>query len=177
MLYTKSKCLLLIMTFSLLASCSSRQPFYYDFETEDILDTLSWKCKTFFSLSNKYPTSGQKCLKIELYPSPYPGITLNKFNPDWSKHTILKFDIYNKEQILLHLAIRIDDKKNPSYRDRYNHAIILNPGMNHISIQLDSLIATGENRNINLTNVQQVILFLVQPVEKRIIYLDNVRLE
>ena len=146
MLYTKSKRLLLITALLLLVSCSSKQPFFYDFETEDVLDTLTWKCKTFFSLSNKYATSGQKSLKMELYPSSYPGITLNKFNPNWSNFTVFMFDIYNEEQVPLHLAIRIDDKKNPSFNNRYNHTIILNPGMNHISIPLDSLITTGKKQ-------------------------------
>lgn len=179
MLYTKITCSFIfsILTLILLTGCQDRSRFSFDFETEDILDTLSWKCKTIFSLSDKYPTSGQKCLKMELYPSSYPGITLNNFNPDWSKHTTLKLDIYNQEKASLRLAIRIDDKKDPTYGNRYNHTFILSPGINYISIPLKSLYTSGTNRNINLANVQQVIFFLVQPKEKRIIYLDNVRLE
>lgn len=167
----------LILALLLSAGCQRKPAFHYDFEAENRLDTLSWKCKTIFSLSDKHATSGQKSLKLELYPSPYPGVTLNKFNPDWSKYNTLKFDTYNQEKMSLRLAIRIDDKKDPSYNNRYNHPIILSPGMNHISIPLSSLVTSGTNRNINLANVQQVILFLVQPKEKRIIYLDNVRLE
>ncbi len=165
------------MILILSTGCQDRSRFSFDFETEDILDTLSWKCKTIFSLSDKHTTSGQKSLKLELYPSPYPGITLKNFNPNWSKHNFLKFNIYNQEDISLRLAIRIDDKKDPSFNNRYNHPIVLNPGMNHISIPLNSLVTSGTNRNINLPSVQRVILFLVQPKEKRIIYLDNVRLD
>lgn len=179
MLYTKIIRLLflLILTLPLLTRCSSRQPFSYDFETEDTLDALLWECKTIFTLSDKHATSGQKCLKMELYPSSYPGITLNKFNPDWSKRTTLKFDIYNQEKISLRLTIRIDDTKDPSYGNRYNHTFILGPGFNYISIPLKSLYTSGTNRNVNLTDVQQIILFLSSPEEKRVIYLDNVRLE
>jgi len=179
MLYTGFIRLLffLILTLQLLSSCSSRQPFCYDFEMEDSIDALQWKCKTFFSLSNKHSTSGQKSLKMELYPSPYPGITLNHFNPDWSKYTLLKFGIYNEEQLPLRLTIRIDDKKNPSYSNRYNHTIILQCGMNNISIPLTNVGTSGTGRKINLTNVQKMILFLSSPKEKRVIYLDNVRLE
>lgn len=179
MLYNKITHLFIfsILTLILLTGCQDRSRFYFDFETEDTLDTLSWKCKTLFSLSDKHTTSGQKSLKLELYPSPYPGITLNKFNPDWSKHNFLKFDIYNQEEAPLRLAIRIDDAKDPSYDDRYNHPIALDPGMNHISIPLSSLVTTATGRKINLTNVQQMIMFLSSPKEKRVIYLDNVRLE
>jgi len=167
----------LILTLTLLTGCQDRSRFSFDFETEDILDTLPWKCKTFFSLSKKHATSGQKSLKIELYPSPYPGITLNKFNPNWSNFNVLKFDVYNEEQIPLRLAIRIDGKKDPSYSDRYRHAIILNTGMNNISIPLNTLHTSGTDRNINHSSIQSVTFFLVQPKEKRIIYIDNIRLE
>ncbi len=169
--------ILLILTLLVFAGCQRKPAFHYDFEAEEILDTLSWKCKTIFSISDKHATSGQKCLEMDLYPSPYPGIALNKFNPDWSNHKTLNFDIYNQEEIPLRLAIRIDDAKDPSYDDRYNHPVVLNPGTNYISIPLDSLITSGRNRNINLTSVQRVIFFLVQPEEKQTIYLDNVRLQ
>ena len=179
MLYTKFIRLLffLILTLQLLSSCSSKQPFCYDFETEDTIDALRWKCKTFFSLSNKHSISGQKSLKMELYPSSYPGITLKNFNPDWSKHTILKFGIHNEEQIPLRLNIRIDDKKNPSYNNRYNNSIILKCGINHVSIPLNSLRTSGTDNKIDLTNVLKMVLFLSSPEEKRVVYLDNIRLE
>ncbi len=167
----------LILILSLFAGCQRKPTFHYDFETEDILDTLSWKCKTIFSLSDKHPTSGQKCLKLELHPSPYPGITLNNFKTDWSRNTILKFDIYNSEDISLHLTIRIDDSEYPSYDDRYNHSITLSPGMNHISILFSSLVTTGTDRNINLVSIQRVTIFLVHPRKKRTFFLDNIRLE
>jgi hypothetical protein len=169
--------ILLILALSLFTGCQRKPAFHYDFETEEILDTLSWKCKTIFSLSDKHATSEQKCLEMNLYPSPYPGIALSNFNPDWSRHDTLKFDIYNQEDISLRLTIRIDDAKDPSYNGRYNHPIILSPGMNHISILLNSLHTSETDRKINLTNVQQVILFLKQPEKKQTIYLDNIRLE
>ena len=167
----------LILMLLLFEGCQSKPAFHYDFESEETLDTLSWKCKTLFSLSDKHPTSGQKCLKLELYPSPYPGITLNGFNHVWSKYNTLKFDIYNQEETPLRLTIRIDDAENPPYDDRYNHSIILRPGMNHISILFSSLITTGTGRNIDLANIQRVILFLVQPREKLTLFLDDIRLE
>ncbi|MCP4269142.1 MAG: hypothetical protein GY777_26845 [Candidatus Brocadiaceae bacterium] len=167
----------LILVFLLFEGCQSKPVFHYDFESEEILDTLSWGCKTIYSLSDEHPTSGNKCLKLELYPSPYPGITLSEFNQVWSTYNSLKFDIYNQEDISLRLAIRIDDAKDPSYDDRYNHSIILNPGMNHNSILFSSLVTSGTDRNMNLANIQRVILFLIQPSEKRTIFLDDIRLK
>ena len=169
--------IVLILILLFLTGCRIRSPLFYDFETEDILDTLSWKCKTIFALSDKHPTSGQKCLKMELFPSSYPGITLNNFNSDWSKHTTLKLDIYNQEKASLRLAIRIDDTMDPSYSNRYNNTFTLNPGANHIPIPLNSLVTSGANSKLNLSSIEKVLLFLVQPKGKRTLYLDNLRLE
>ncbi len=167
----------LILVLLLFEGCQSKPTLHYDFESEEILNTLSWECKTIYSLSNMHPTSGKQCLMLELYPSPYPGITLSEFNKDWSTYNTIKFDIFNQEETPLHLAIRIDDTKNPSYDNRYNHSITLRSGMNHISILLNSLVASGADRNLDITNIQRVILFLIQPSKKKTLFLDNIRLE
>ena len=179
MLVNKSKYLFVAIILILLcqAGCQTQNPFFYDFETEAALDTFNWKCKTLFTLSDKHVTSGQKSLKLELYPSPYPGIMLKSFHPDWSGNKTLRFDIYNHERIPLDLGIRIDDIKKPSYVNRYNNTVSLDPGANRISIPLNALVTSGTNRRLNLLSIEKIILFLVQPEEKRTLYLDNVHLE
>ncbi len=77
----------------------------------------------------------------------------------------------------LRLTIRIDDTMDPLHSNRYNNTITLNPGANHISIPLNSLVTSGTNRKLNLLSIKRVILFLVQPKDKRTLYLDNLRLE
>ena len=169
--------LFVLLIVILLTSCQTRSPFFYDFETEASLDALYWRCKTIFALSDKHVTSGQRCLKLELYPSPYPGIGLSNFHPDWSGYNILKFDVYNNEKCPLRLTIHIDDTKDSSYYNRDNKIATLNPGSNHITIPLNSLVTPGANSNLNLSKIVKVALFLVQPEEKRTLYLDNLRLE
>ncbi len=83
----------------------------------------------------------------------------------------------HQEKTSLRLTIRIDDSDNPSYNDRYNNTVTLNPGANHISIPLNSLVTSGASRKLNLLSIEKVILFLVQPKERRTLYLDNLRLE
>ncbi len=168
----------LILFHSLLTGCQGRRPFSYDFETEDILDTLYWRCKTVYTLSDQNVTSGRKCLKLEVYPSSNPCLGLSNFHPDWSGYDILKFDVYNQENIPLQLIIRIDDIKDiPSYSNRYNNTITLNQGANHISIPLNSLITSDTKRKLNLSRIERVLLYLEQSREKRTLYLDNLRLK
>ncbi len=167
----------ILLMLLLLIGCREKKPFFFDFEREADLDSLHWKCKTIFSLSNDHATSGKKSLKMELFPSSYPGLTLGKFNPDWSKFSSLKFDIYNPEEKPVRLSIRIDDKQNPVYNDRYNSPINPEPGLNPVSIPLNSLVTSGSKRKLNRARINQVIIFLVNPQEKRVLYLDNLRLE
>lgn len=171
------KYLFIIIVF-LSTSCQTKQhPFSYDFEMESDLNAITWKCKTLLSLSDKYVTSGKKSLKLQLYPSPYPGLTIENFNPDWSEYHFLDFDVYNPENTPLKLALRIDDRPYPSYGDRYNNTIVINPRTNHISISLDYLHTSETERKLNLSSIKKFIIFMVDPTEKHTIYLDNLRVE
>ena len=83
----------------------------------------------------------------------------------------------HQEKTSLRLTIRIDDTDNPSYNDRYNKTVTLNPRANHISIPLNQLVTSEANRKLNLSKIKRVLLFLTQPKERRTLYLDNLRLE
>ena len=169
---------ILVLILALATACQTKPAsFIFDFETERDLDALHWSCKTLFSLSDQHVTSGKKSLKMVLYPSPYPGLTLDNFNYNWSEYESLVFDVYNPDNTPLNLTVRIDDRKDPPYSDRANTTFILNPGANHISIPLNGLITSGTGRRLDLSRIEKVILFLVQPTKKQILYLDHLRLE
>ena len=67
----------------------------FDFETEQDLDRVHWKCHALFSLSEEHATHGSRCLRLELYPSPYPGVAPMLRENDWSEFRNLCFAIYN----------------------------------------------------------------------------------
>lgn len=157
--------------------CGRQQIFNYDFEDEDVFNYIFCKCKTNPTISDKYSTLGKKSLKLEIYPSKYPGISFGNFNHNWSKFFFIKADVFNEEKTTLHLSIRIDDKINPEYDDRYNNTLVLKSGANHISIELDRLVTSGTNRRLNLNRIERIIFFVVMPEKKKTLYLDNLRLE
>jgi hypothetical protein len=84
----------------------------FDFEFDAELDNLLWKCHTLFSLSEKYASHGNKSLKLELYPSDYPGFRPVINERDWRKYRGLGFDIYNPEKEAVEILIRIDDSND-----------------------------------------------------------------
>ena len=131
-----------------------REKLLFDFEEDSDLDKIHWKCHTLFSLSEKHATHGSKCLRMELYPSPYPGVTPMLQDHDWSRFRALVFDVYNPGKKGTELSVRIDDKKNyPVYEDRYARSFILNEGRNQMRIPIESIIASGTNRRLDARTV------------------------
>lgn len=148
-----------------------------DFESESDLDRVQWRCHTLFSLSDEHVTNGRKSLKLELYPSDYPGMAFELPMHNWSGYTMLALDIYNPQEEVIALAMRIDDRKEyPSFDDRYNNSFHLKPGMNHLNIPLATMATSGTKRNINLSTIHRFLIFMAQPQKKHILYIDHVHL-
>lgn len=149
----------------------------FDFETELELDRLNWKCHTLFSLSNKYSSSGLKSLKVELYPSDYPGVSFRKYEKNWAGFHTLCLDLYNPENHTIDLIIRIDDTHdNLSYSDRFNGRFILNSGANNLKIPFLDMKTSGTQRKLNIQNIYKLIFFVVRPEKKTVLFIDNIRL-
>ncbi len=149
----------------------------FDFESDSELDEVHWKCHTLMSINDQHVTHGKGSLKVELYPSTYPG-----FNPftkitDWSPYKSLCFDVFNPGEKEESLIVRIDDREdNTEYADRYNKEFILKRGMNNIEIKMDSLITSGTKREMDTSEISKFLFFMYKPTEKVVLYVDYVRL-
>lgn len=163
-----------------LISCPSGSPpelVLFDFESDAELDLFHWKCHTLFSLSNENVTHGMKSLRLELYPSDYPGLAPKLGTNNWSRYKTISFDIYNPENAETSISVRIDDKKDyPNYEDRYNKSFILKPGLNQMNIPLNYLITSGTRRTLDLKNIYRFLIFMAHPQKKFVLYIDYVRL-
>lgn len=150
----------------------------FDFETDADLDRINWNCFTLFELSNEHFTQGARSLKMDLYPSNYPGWHPNLSHADWSGYRHLVFDLFNPQSREMSVTIRIDDSQNAwNYADRYNQAFSLKSGSNRIRIPLETLMTSGTARKMNLEKIHKFMLFLVRPQKAHVLYLDHVRLE
>jgi hypothetical protein len=177
-LYLRS--LLVLVVIMGLAACHgkpSSERMLFDFESQGELDRIHWKCHTLMSLSEEHVSRGSKSLKLELYPSGYPGLAPMISDNDWQMYKALCFDVYNPEQTELRITVRIDDQKDyPEYKDRYNKSFGLKIGMNRLGIPLDTLVTSGTKRQLDLKHIYRFLFFMVDPKEKHTIYVDNVRL-
>jgi hypothetical protein len=147
-----------------------------DFETDQDLDRVYWKCHTLFSLSEEHATHGSSALRMELYPSVYPGLAPVLTERDWRPYKWLCFDIYNPNAKELQITVRIDDKKENEYADRYNKAFRLGPGINRVEIPIASLVTSGTKRKLDLKNINRFLIFMASPTDKNVLYLDYIRL-
>ncbi len=171
---------IIIITVLFLLNChgdASKERVLFDFESDSELDRIHWKCHTLFSLSSDHIRHGGKSLKMELYPSDYPGLDPKLEENDWRGYKALCFDIYNPEEKKVQISVRIDDQKDyPEYKDRYNERFILNQGMNQISIPFNTLITSGTSRNLDLKNIYRLLIFKANPDKKVVLYVDYIRL-
>ena len=149
----------------------------FDFEEDAELDRMHWQCFSVFSLSPEYASHGDMALKMELYPSAWPGWSPKLDRTDWRDFTAVAFDIYNPQQHDVRLTVRIDDRKDyPDYAARYNRGFVLKPGPNAIVIDFDSLVTSSGNRPLDLKKIYRFLIFMASPPEKHVLYLDYVRL-
>jgi len=180
LMISTSRWILIIAWYLVSMACQEGQTgerVLFDFESDAEFDRFHWKCHTLFSLSDEHVTHGKKSLRVELYPSDYPGLTPTLGENDWRDYKVLSFDIFNPEEGALTITVRIDDRKDyPNYEDRYNKGFILEPGMNHMSIPLDSLVTSGKDRKLNLKKIYRILIFMTRPEKRVVLYMDYIRL-
>lgn len=169
------------MVLTLLSSCSSggsEKVMLADFEHDAELDMLQWSCRTLYALSDEHVTHGKKALKMELYPSDYPGLVFTPPVRDWRNYRLFAFDVFNPQAEPLSLTVRMDDSRHyPPYGDRLNKRFTLRPGLNHIVLPFAELTTSGTNRPLEMKNIERVFIFAVGPKTKQVFFVDAVQLQ
>lgn len=87
-------------------------------------------------------------------------------------------DSFNPSEEELKFHIRIDDNKSGlEYANRFDTDFELKPGMNHISIPIDSIKTNIHHCPLNLKRIKGMMVFIPNNLHPRELYLDNIRLE
>jgi hypothetical protein len=127
--------------------------------------------------SDEYVTHGKKSLRLELYPSDYPGLEPLLAANDWRRYRAFSFDIFNRQAVRVPITVRIDDRQDyPDYEDRFNRNFILEPGPNLVRIPLAGLATSGGKRILNLKSIFRVFIFMAHPEKRIVLYVDSIRL-
>jgi len=150
--------------------------FNFNFEMDQELNLINWKCHTLFALSDSVAFDGQSSLKISFFPSEeeaYPGFSIGAFKKNWQERDTLILNVFNPVEDSVRLVLRIDDSDNPTYADRYNHGFVLTKGWTAIRFPLNTIRTSGTNRVLKSKNIQSLIFFFVNLQEKRTLYFDK----
>lgn len=149
----------------------------FDFESESTLDLISWKCHTIFSVSEMHAGHGRFALQMALYPSATPGFVQRVPREDWSEYDSVCFDVFNDEDHVLEIGMRIDDQVEcPDLTDCCHHYYSVRSGPNTVCIPLDTLTTAGTERKLDLQAIRRLFVFMIRPPAKTVLYLDYVRL-
>ena len=134
--------------------------------------------------SKQHATHGSHSLEVKLpkksSKNEYPGIYSRDFPGDWTGSRDFVVDVYyekdkksKKKDSPLPFTIRIDDAESDSYETRFNlDDFPLEPGQNEVRIPVEMI-----GNVLDLTAIQEVHLFLIEPEDKVTLYFDNIRLE
>jgi predicted MPP superfamily phosphohydrolase len=157
---------------------TAEQKILFDFESASDLESLNWECHKWFERSEAHVTSGKHSLKVVLPPGQYPGINFRGVREDWSKRNFFKMDVFNPSEERFNFHVRIDDHKSGwEYAHRFDTDFELKPGMNSISIPMDSIKTNINHRPLNVKKIKRLMVFVPKNNKSREIYIDHIRLE
>ena len=122
---------------------------------------------------------GNFAAQITLNTDKYSGVALKYFPGDWRGRRALAFDVFNPGQPLtLHYRVHdaLHQGEMQTYGNRYNGRSLLTEGWNEIIIPMTDILAAPQGRLMDITKIRGFGVFVVQQKERRVLFLDNVRL-
>jgi len=122
--------------------------------------------------------AGQMVAEISFPHERWPGVTIREPYPDWAGYQTLRVQIFSTGRDPVPLTFRIDDARhNQEHKDRFNRTVNIVPGLNDLSIALDDIRKAPADREMDLTDITQIILFTNRPEEPFQLYLSDIWLE
>lgn len=101
--------------------------------------------------------------RMTLGRGPWPGLIFHDLWHDWSGYSTLLIEIGNPATTELTVNIRVHDRRHEAtgeqYRDRYNVAFELQTGKHTLQIPLEKIRNAPENRRMDMTAVEGVVIF------------------
>lgn len=118
--------------------------------------------------------NGWHCFRVDLTAAvDYPGIFMSDLVRDWRGYEQLCLVIAVDGTEPLSAWLRVDDRSNPDYQQRYQEAISLSPGHNHVCITWGDQLIAENGRKMDLSRIEQWGLFFArEEAAGRTIYLD-----
>ncbi|MDH3914561.1 MAG: hypothetical protein OEU49_01915 [Chromatiales bacterium] len=122
--------------------------------------------------------SGHRVSVISFPQNPWPGVTIREVYPDWTRMKAYRMQVFSTQDHSVHLTIRIEDAlHNQRHNDRFNRTLSIEPGLNDVSIPLKDIRDAPVGREMDLSQVWQLILFTSRPEEPLELHISDIWLE
>ncbi|WP_303721855.1 CIA30 family protein [Malonomonas rubra] len=153
-------------------------PLLSGFETP--LEASRWGGDCIRRLDRQHVYSGSNAMQVELTTNRYSGVWLRHFPADWRGYRAVQFHIYNPQKEPFRYYFRIHDQfhrdNGQRYSDRFNATLVAQPGWNEVEIPLQEVAQAPRGRQLDLSRVAGMILFVGKLEQTQTFYLDEVRL-
>lgn len=155
---------------------ASRQfPVLSDFETP--FEARRWSSG---EIDKTFVRHGQASLRVAMGTEKYAGTTLVRSFGDWQGYSTFAFSLYNPDADPLHITVSIRDeehwRRGGEYEDRFNRVFSMGQGWNEVHIPVADIAHAPAMRKLELNQLNEVVIFTVDPPVPRVMYLDYVRL-
>ena len=115
--------------------------------------------------------------RLDLKPGTYPGIAFPEPYPDWRWAGSLELTVVSDLDGPLQLFLRVHDASHDRrYADRFNRAILIQPGVNRIVIPLDDVRRAPDRRQMDMAHIRGVMLFAYRLTQPTHVYIGPLRL-
>ncbi len=115
--------------------------------------------------------------KFEFGHATYPGISFPYIYSDWSGYSKLSFSVFSEQDQELELYLRINDIQHDNkYSDRFNQRLSIKSGLNVIDLDLNKIKHSPKSREMDLSHIASLALFMARQKERKTLYIDNIQL-
>lgn len=122
--------------------------------------------------------SGRQVARVTFLDAPWPGITVREPYPDWSGYEALRFQVWSGLETPVEIVLRVDDThRDRPHSDRFNGSFIVTPGVNDFTVSLATIARGPRERQLDISDISQLILFSRRPDEPFDLYFSQLWLE
>lgn len=132
----------------------------------------------FVGETNPEADEGEALHQIRFDPGKYSGIDIVEPEKNWSTYQKLQFEVHSNNAVDITLVLKVVDKMhNQSYNDRFNQRFIIRPGFNEMTVDLRQIRDAPVARELDLSNISGVQLFLLDVESPLFLGLSDLYLE
>lgn len=116
--------------------------------------------------------------RITFEPAGFAALKLLEPYPDWTSWQTLRLVAQSELDRPIELVLRVHDRSHDGrYADRFNRNLIFLPGVNEFAIPLSDLRRAPDDREMDLSAIEGLSLFAVNPQESFSLLLLELRLD